>query len=65
MSKENKFRSEEQKKDFSDELERKFADCVPVNIYEMAKGQYRSRNDSTESTNMPSVIYRATINLND
>ena len=45
MNKEYKFRSEHQKNDFSDELERKFADCVPVNIYELAKGQRRSQSD--------------------
>lgn len=44
MNKENKFRSEHQRNDFSDELERKFADCVPVNIYELAKGQHRSQS---------------------
>ena len=55
MNKENKFRSEHQRNDFSDELERKFADCMPVNIYELAKGQHRSQSDG-EMPETPSGV---------
>lgn len=55
MNKENKFRSEHQRNDFSDELERKLADCVPVNIYELAKGQHRSQSDG-EMPETPSGV---------
>jgi hypothetical protein len=56
MNKENKFRSEHQRNDFSDELERKFADCVPVNIYELAKGQHRSQSDGVMPDSPSGVI---------
>lgn len=56
MNKENKFRSEHQRNDFSDELERKFADCVPVNIYELAKGQHRSQSDGLMPDSPSGVI---------
>jgi hypothetical protein len=56
MNKENKFRSEHQRNDFSDELERKFADCVPVNIYELAKGQHRSQSDGAMPDTPSGVI---------
>jgi hypothetical protein len=56
MNKENMFRSEHQRNDFSDELERKFADCVPVNIYELAKGQHRSQSDGLMPDSPSGVI---------
>lgn len=58
MNKENKFRSEHQRNDFSDELERKFADCMPVNIYELAKGQHRSHSDGAtpDTQELPSGV---------
>lgn len=56
MNKENKFRSEHQRNDLSDELERKFADCVPVNIYKLAKGQHHSQRASATSEAPSGVI---------
>ena len=56
MNSENEFRNEHQRNDFSVELERKFADCVPVNIYELAKGQHRSHGGAAMSETSPSVV---------
>jgi hypothetical protein len=55
MNKENKFRSEHQRNDFSEELERKFTDGVPVNIYELAKGQHPLQSDSATSESPTSI----------
>jgi hypothetical protein len=63
MNSENELRNEHQRNDFSVELERKFADCVPVDIYELAKSQHRSHGGAVISANSPNVIYRATIKL--
>jgi hypothetical protein len=56
MNSENEFRNEHQRNDFSVELERKFADCVPVNIYELAKGQHRSHGGAAMFETSPSVV---------
>lgn len=56
MNKENRFRSEHQRNDSSDELERKFADCVPINIYELAKGQHRSQSSAAMPETPSGVI---------
>ena len=65
MNKTNKFCGEEQNNSFSEELQRKLADCVPLNIYALAKGQFRSESDSTKPTSAANAIFRATINLGD
>lgn len=65
MNKANKFCGEEQKNNFSEELQRKLADCVPLNIYALAKGQFLSESDSTKPASAANAIFRATINLGD
>ena len=65
MNKTTKLCGEEQKNYFSEELQRKLADCVPLNIYALAKGHFLSESDSTKPASTANAIFRATINLGD
>lgn len=64
MNKKNSFSNEHQVSDINEVIERRFAEGVPVNIYELAKGLHRSVKTAAMSANSPNVIYRATVNFN-
>ena len=64
MNKKNSFSNEHQATDINEAIERRFAEGVPVNIYELANGFHRSVKTAAMPANSPNVIYRATVNFN-